>query len=440
MNRDGVGRGARHAVDVRGTEGERAARAVARPPLRLRDQQRVLLQHALDDVDGAARRVVVVPPRVVRRPPEQRPHVDVVVAVQRGVRALHRARVPVVAPQLRPCGDPRDQRAQLVALERPAGRHVEILDHAVTSWGTLANRRAGLATRSPCRAASLPRRGRRGLGVRAVRAVADDVDAEHADDGVDRLRAVARGLHEGERVHRERAAAAGAPALAVQRPQPGERDEADGQPRVARAALVDPRPPGRVQLGDVGDDRPPPRRPVAGRVGDAGRARMDEQRAPRLLEHAEQRLERGEAAGRREQVGAELQPDRPAAERIAQRAPGPRRHRPGAERRRKLQRALEPRLRQLSDSAGASRSSPSPADGRHADQLVSVRRGHGRAQRRTRGRPDRSRRPLAGQLQRPALHPRRGAPGAQRRQEGRGPQVLVEVGLHCWKRITESIH
>ena len=137
-------------------------RPVTRAPLGLGDQERVLLELSLDDVDGAARGVVVVPAGVVGGPPEEGPDVDVVVAVQRSVRPLEGRRVVVVAPELGPGGDVVDERAQLLALERPPRGRAELFDHAVTSCGTWARSRPGFVVRSECSAASLPRRGSAG--------------------------------------------------------------------------------------------------------------------------------------------------------------------------------------------------------------------------------------------------------------------------------------
>ena len=137
-------------------------------------------------------------------------------------------------------------------------------------------------------------------------------------DGVDGEQAVGRRLDEGERVDGAAVAAAGALALAVERAEAGERDEADAQPRMPRAALRRPRPPGGVQLGDVGHDRRPPGG-AAGRVGGAGGAGVDEQRAVAVLQDREQRGDAVEAAGGGEDVGGELEPDRAAVERVAER-------------------------------------------------------------------------------------------------------------------------
>ena len=174
---------------------------------------------------------------------------------------------------------------------RPSMNDGRVGRHVGTSSGWRASRRAGLRV---LMAFTPPRRGLGGvgLGVRAVRAVADDVDAEHPDDGVDRERAVGRRLDERERVDRRRLAAARAVALAVQRTEAGERGEADGQAGEALAAAVGPRPPGGVELGDVRHDGRPPAGARRGVLTACG-AGVDEQRRAFLVEHVEQRGEAG---------------------------------------------------------------------------------------------------------------------------------------------------
>src|SRR5215475_5518480 len=125
------------------------------------------------------------------------------------------------------------------------------------------------------------------LRIRAVRAEHEHVDAEHAQDGVDGAAAVAGGLDEHERIDHapgQRAVpAAGGHALAVQRPETGQRGEADPQPRVGRPAVGTEREPGRVQLLNVGDQGRPPRRATRAHPGRG--ARVNEQREVPLGEH-----------------------------------------------------------------------------------------------------------------------------------------------------------
>jgi hypothetical protein len=169
---------------------------------------------------------------------------------------------------------------------------------------------------------------------------------------------------------------------------------------------------------------------------------MDEHGAPRRLERREQRREALEAAGRRERVRGQLEPDRPGVERVLQRA-GAFRRGPGAKRRRQLERALEPgigqrarlRLRQPVDSQGRRRGDE--------DEIESLRerllRACGRV---VRGGVDAVRR-LAVELERPAVQPRRVTAGTQGAQERSGPQVLVQVDGHGkggLNRFTESVH
>ena len=258
-------------------------------------------------------------------------------------------------------------------------------------------------------------------------------------DGVDGLRAVGRGLDERERVDRAAAAAARAVALAVQRAEPGERGEADGQLREAVAAAVGPGPPGGVQLRDVGHHGRPPGGP-AGPVVRAGGTGVDEQRRLRGVEHVEQRSEALEPVGRGEHVGPDLEPDRAALQRIAQSAPGRARGcrpsptggtGPAARARRpaRRRRALPP----ARAGAGPGRAPPT------------ARRRRARRRRRPRAPRAASGSWSAGSIAyvrspgRWSSQPTsRGAAAAraQSGQEGLGPEVLVEVRRHR----SEAIH
>ena len=199
----------------------------------------------------------------------------------------------------------------------------------------------GCLVRIACSAAS-PRAGAP-IGVGTVGAVADDVDAEHADDGVHRLLAVGRRLDERERIDRRAVAAAGAVALAVQRAEAGERGEADRQPR-KRSRPPSTRPTRRRAAVSRTARRGPPRG-AAGRVAGTDGARVDEQRRVRRFEHVEQRREALEpvraarARRRRPRVRSRRARARRGARGVGLLDAG---HRPGAERRPQRQRALEP--------------------------------------------------------------------------------------------------
>ena len=232
--------------------------------------------------------------------------------------------VEVRPPQLGPGGQLPGQVLELGALQRAVARQPEraqhagrVWGHADTSCGAWASRRPGLTDSIACRAAA-PKPSRGGAAYGRSEPWQTTSMPSTRTTASTAMQAVGRRLDEGERVDRAAVAAAGALALAVQRAEAAERDEADRQPRVARAAVGGPRPPGGVELGDVGDDRRPPDR-AAGRVGGAGGAGVDEQRPARRLEHVEQRRDVVEAAGGGEHVGGELEPDRAAVQRIAQR-------------------------------------------------------------------------------------------------------------------------
>ena len=194
VDRDGVGRGAGHAVDVRRPERERAAGAcsasgapAARPaaraprarPRRRGPRRSTCRGRASPCRAPAARRA----PRrrrrrrgaARRRSAPSRPGPSGGATAPAGRR---RARPARAAPRA-PAADP----------GRPSDGDPAIMRSPPGGCGRTGAR--GWRLRRPCSAASLPRRGQRRLRVRPVRAVADDVDAEHADDGVDRLRAVA---------------------------------------------------------------------------------------------------------------------------------------------------------------------------------------------------------------------------------------------------------
>ncbi len=193
-------------------------------------------------------------------------------------------------------------------------------------------------------------------------------------------------------------------------------------------------------MDHVGHDGRPP--------GGAGRRLwrrgpgVDEERP--VAEHVEQRAQALERSGRGERVRGQLEADRAAVERGLERG-GVRvldaGHRPGRERARKRERALEPRVGQLGRFL---RCQPVEAERRRrrdADELVAVGGGERDAPFRVMGRGvDRERR-LARELQRPAVEPGRAAARAQGLQERGRPEVLVEVGAHgCLNRFSESVH
>src|SRR5919109_4006032 len=123
--------------------------------LGLRKSEHVLLQRALDDVDGAARYVVVVPARVVLRKPEDRPDVDDLVPMQRSEGAFGGRGVVVRLPELGPRGDTCRERSQLLGVEAVTLARGQRIDHAVTSCGAWGSKRPGLTEPTAFSAASL---------------------------------------------------------------------------------------------------------------------------------------------------------------------------------------------------------------------------------------------------------------------------------------------
>ena len=301
-----------------------------------------------------------------------------------------------------------------------------------SSWDVPASRRAGLRTRSACSAAA-PRSGRRGSAYGRSEPWQMTSMPEHAADGVDGALAVARGLDEGERVDGAGAAAARPVALAMQRGEAGERDEADPQARPARAPAGGPRPPGGMELRHVRDDAAPtsgagPRRPR--RRPGPGWTRSA---PPRASSASSSGARRSSPSGAAIASAATSRPTAPAVERGGERC---RRRAAG---RRSPTRGTAPagrarpraRRRRARPTRSGRRSSPSAADGATSTRS-SPSAAASVAPRRAswwRGSISQGRSPGSCSVQ-PSS---RGAPAAvaERREERRRPEVLVDVGGHA---------
>ena len=302
-----------------------------------------------------------------------------------------------------------------------------------------ASRRPGLRVRIACSAAS-PSAGGDGAAYGRSEPWQTTSMPSTRIDGVDRLRAVGRGLDERERVDRAAAAAAGAVALAVQRAEPGERGEADGQLREAVAAAVAPGPPGGVQLGDVRARRAPTR--PGGRARPGARRGRDGRAAARVRPRAR----RAAAPGGRARRARRARRPRPRARSRRARATSRSAagsgiadagHRPGAERAPAARaRPRARRRRARAASAGGSRSRPSEAAGAtHTSSSPSAAACAARASGSwSPGAIGCVRSPR--QVELPAVQPRRAPARAQRGQERLGPEMLMEVGGHA----SEAIH